>query len=535
MTERDPQAELEKKINPQYRRIGRLEVEPTVFFGSAILILLFVAIGATNAERARDVFGDALSFILTNFGWHFILVANFLLGLAIYFALSPMGRVRLGGADARPHFGVWAWFAMLFSAGMGIGLLFYSVAEPVMHFDSKPLMSAEVEATTGAAVETERNAVAIEDAMAITYFHWGLHAWGIYAIVGAAIAYFSYNRGLPLSIRSSLHPLIGDRIYGAPGSIVDLISVVATLFGVATSLGIGVMQINAGVESVFPSVPYGLATQVGLIVIITGFATVSVVLGLDRGIRRLSELNMALAGVLLVAVFLLGPTVHLLDAFVQNLGGYAERFLQLSFRAEAYGRGDDWQHGWTLFFWAWWIAWSPFVGMFIARISYGRTVREFIVGVLAVPSLLAFLWLSVFGNTALYSELHGGGGIVEAVNENNAVALFELLSRFPLPMLTSILAIFVVTVFFITSSDSGSLVIDTITAGGHPRPPVMQKVFWAVTEGVVAAVLLFAGGLNALQTGSVVTGLPFSLVILVMCYGLFLGLRQEVRGGTEIK
>ena len=510
------QARIEDRIDPICRRVGGLQIQPTVFFGSAGIILAVLIFGVGFPAVAEKIFSAVLNAINANGGWFYVLCVNVFLVFSIYLACSPLGRIRLGGPDARPNYSRWSWFAMLFSAGMGIGLLFYSVAEPIGFFTDPPF---------GAEPET---AAAAAQAMALTHFHWGFHAWGIYGVVAIAIAFFAYNKGLPLTIRSAFHPLIGDRIYGPAGNLIDLLAVVATMFGVATSLGLGAMQVNAGLQWLFPQVGYGVFSQIVLIVFITICATVSVVLGLDRGIRVLSEFNIVVASALLIAVFLLGPTVFLIDTFFQNVGTYLGRLTSMSLWSQGYQETRG-HHGGTVFYWGWWIAWAPFVGMFIARVSFGRTVREFVVGVLLVPTLINCLWLSVFGNAALHVELFGSGGLVAMVDENFAMALFELLGTYPFSSFTALVAILVITVFFVTSSDSGSLVIDTITAGGHPHPPVGQKVFWAVTEGLVAIALLMAGGLSALQTGAVSTGLPFALVILVMCFGLHRGLRDELR------
>ncbi len=492
-----------------------LDLHPTVFFGSAGLIILMVVGSLLSLDTAGTFFADLQGMIAESAGWFFVLVVNVFLLFGLVVLLSPAGRIRLGGDDAKPSFSYASWFAMLFSAGMGIGLLFFSVAEPLYHFVDPP--HADVIAGTSEA------AVA---AMRTTYFHWGLHAWGIYALVGLALAYFSFNRGLPLTLRSAFVPLLGDRVHGPLGSVIDILAVVATLFGVATSLGIGVQQVNAGLDYLF-GIAQTPSTQVILIVIITGMATASVVSGLDKGIRRLSEFNVAVALLLLLFVLLAGPTLFELNGWVQNMGQYAQRFLALSTWTETY-QGTKWQNGWTVFYWAWWIAWSPFVGMFIARISRGRTIREFMLGVLLVPTLVTFLWLSLFGNAALHQELFGGGGLAAVVQDNMPVALFELFKTMPGGTIASGLGVIVVVTFFVTSSDSGSLVIDIITAGGNTNPPMPQRIFWALLEGGVAAALLLGGGLVALQTASITTGLPFAFVLLLMCWSLGKALRADV-------
>ncbi|MGF1496722.1 MAG: BCCT family transporter [Elainellaceae cyanobacterium] len=495
------------------------DFHPEVFLVSAALILGFVVITLIRRDEAESTFSDIQTFVSEAMGWFFILSASIFLGVVVIFAFSKFGKIRLGGPNAQPEFPTFAWIAMLISAGMGIGLMFWSVAEPIYHIQSPPAFIGNIEPNSVGAAQ---------QALGITYFHWGLHAWGIYALVGLGLAFFAYNRGLPLTIRSVFYPILGDRIYGWVGNAIDILSVAATLFGLATSLGFGVQQVNAGLSFLF-----GLADntiiQVVLIAIITGFATMSVVSGLDAGVRRLSELNMILAAILMGFVLLVGPTLFILGSFVQTTGYYVASLPTLSFWTETF-EGTNWQNGWTVFYWAWWISWSPFVGIFIARVSRGRTVREFILGVLLLPSLLTFLWMSVFGGTALFLELAEGtaGSISSAVDENVATALFVMLQQLPLTGITSFVGIVLVVVFFVTSSDSGSLVVDNLTSGGKLDSPIPQRVFWAAMEGVVAAVLLLGGGLQALQTAAITTGLPFAIILLVMCYSLYRGLNDEL-------
>jgi len=485
-----------------------------VFGISAALIFLFVALTLLNLNAAEAVFTTVKNGITHTFGWLLILCVQGFLLFTVYLAISRFGHIRIGGIGAQPDYTRPAWFAMLFSAGMGIGLMFWSVAEPVTHFQNAPGVSGI-------------NLDSAARAMDLTFLHWGFHAWGIYAMVGLALAYFSYNKGLPLTIRSAFHPLLGKRIDGPFGNLIDIAAVVATLFGVATSLGFGVSQINAGLNYLF-GISISSTVQLVLIAFITTVATGSVVSGLDRGIKFLSQLNLFAALLLIAFLLFLGPTLFLLKSVVQDTGHYLQNLLTLGTWAEAYSRDDSWQGNWTVFYWSWWIAWSPFVGMFIARISYGRTVREFVLGVLVVPSALTFIWISTLGGSALYEVLFVDNSIAEAVNANLSTALFELLARFPLTEVTSLLAIFLVFVFFVTSSDSGSLVIDIITSGGNLDPPVVQRVFWAVTEGVVAAVLMLGGGLTALQTASITTGLPFAIILILMAWGLLKAFREEM-------
>lgn len=486
-----------------------VDIHPWVFFGSAAIILFFVAVTIFFHQTMGNVFQSMQSVMSTYAGWFFIATMNVVLMFVVLLALSRFGDIRLGGPDAEPEFSTSSWFAMLFSAGMGIGLLFYGVAEPMFHYGANPL-------TKPGTIEAARKA------MDITFLHWGLHPWGVYTIVGLALAFFSFNKGLPLSIRTAFFPIFGDRIYGGIGNTIDILATVATLFGVATSLGLGVQQVNAGLNHLW-GIEQSTTVQVLLIIGITAIATWSVVKGLDKGIRRLSEINIVLAAGLGLFVLVLGPTLFILNGTVENIGYYVQFLPQLSTWNETYEH-TQWQHGWTIFYWAWWIAWSPFVGMFIARVSYGRSIREFVFGVLLAPTFITFLWITIFGNTALHIEMFGAGGISAAVQENIPISLFVLLENFPLSSVTSILGIIVIVTFFVTSSDSGSMVIDIITSGGNPNPPVLSRLFWALLEGVVAAALLMGGGLVALQTACITTGLPFAAILLGMCIALYKGL-----------
>ena len=490
-----------------------LNIHPVVFWGTAGFIVLFVSLSLLNISRMNTFFVYLHSFISEKAGWFYVLSVNVFLVFCLYLLFSRFGTIRLGGAKAQPEFTYWGWFAMLFSAGMGIGLVFYSVAEPISHYHEPPFGQGDT-------------IQAAQLSMNLTLLHWGFHCWGIYALVGLALAFFSFNRGLPLTMRSAFYPLLGEKIHGPIGNIVDILAAVATLFGLATSLGLGVQQINAGLDHVF-GIQQHITIQVALIAVITSFATISVVLGLDRGIRRLSLLNMWLALTLLLFLLFSGPTLFLFDALIQNIGQYLRNLPELGTWTETYQQ-TNWQDEWTLFYWGWWIAWSPFVGMFIARISKGRTVREFLLGVLLVPTLMTTIWVTIFGNSALYIELFGNGGLVEAVSTNLAVALFVLLEHFPFSALSSLLGIVVVVIFFVSSSDSASLVVDIITAGGNTNPPVKQRIFWASMEGIVAAVLLLGGGLQALRTASLSSGLPFTIVLMAMCASLLIGLKQEL-------
>ncbi|HKK68801.1 MAG TPA: BCCT family transporter, partial [Bacteroidales bacterium] len=405
-----------------------------------------------------------------------------------------------------------AWFAMLFSAGMGIGILFWGVAEPIYHYITP-------------AMEQGETPLAAQQAINFSFLHWGLHAWGIYAMVGLALAFFAFNQKLPLSFRSVFYSLFGDRIYGRTGDVIEILAIISTVFGLATSLGFGVKQVNSGLNYLF-GLPNNTIAQVFLIIGITLIATGSVVSGINSGVKKLSEINIKLAAILMLFVLIVGPTVLILDSYGQNIGNYIHNFFYNSFWTESY-RGTSWQDSWTIFYWAWWISWSPFVGMFIARVSRGRTIREFVLGVLIVPTLLTFLWLTVFGGTALHFEMQGIGDIAETVQEDVSVSLYALLNQYPFAMVSNILALLLIVSFFVTSSDSGSLVVDMFASGGKIDTPVFQRIFWAFSIGAVAAVLLLGGGLNALQTAAIATGLPFTLILLVMGRSLYNGIRKE--------
>lgn len=488
------------------------DVDIPVFWPSAIVIIFFIALTLIVGEPMDKVFTTVQDSISDNGGWFFILSVNFFLIMMIYIAFSKFGKIRLGGNQAKPEFTKGAWFSMLFSAGMGIGILFWSVGEPLFHFMSPPQGEGQTVNAARLSMET-------------TFLHWGLHAWGIYALVGLALAFFTFNKKLPLTISSVFHPLFGKRVHGPIGKIINVLAVVATLFGLATSLGLGVQQVSAGLNHLF-GWSDTINLQVILITLITLAATASVVAGLSAGVKRLSQLNIIIGALFLLFMLIVGPSLFIADSFVQNVGSYVQNFFALSFWTESYQQ-SDWQNSWTVFYWAWWISWSPFVGMFIARISRGRTIKEFVLGVLIVPSLLTFLWLSAFGGSALFLEINNIADLTSAVSENVATSLYVLLEQFPLSSITSIVGVLLVTSFFITSSDSGSLVVDSLTAGGKLDAPVPQRIFWALTEGAIAAVLLIGGGLKALQTAAIITGLPFTIILITMVFSLLRGLQDE--------
>ncbi|HSH57916.1 MAG TPA: BCCT family transporter [Halomonas sp.] len=506
-----------------------MDLHSTVFMVSSVVILLFVILTLAMQAQMEPIFDAMFSFLTTKLTWVFLLGANVFVILALVLIFTPMGKVRIGGAHAKPNFGYAGWFAMLFAAGMGIGLMFYGVSEPLGHYgtalggiglgedglrtDWAPLGGAEGDP-----------AGAVSLSMAATIFHWGLHPWGAYAIVGLSLAIFSYNKGLPLTMRSIFYPVLGERIWGWPGHLIDILAVFATLFGLATSLGLGATQASAGLNYLF-GIPDSNLTLVLLILGITLVALGSIMLGVDKGVQRLSQLNMALALLLLLFVIAVGPTLMIATGVFENLLGYVKNLPAL---AMPFGREDaNFTQGWTAFYWAWWIAWSPFVGMFIARVSRGRTVREFLIAVLVVPTLASVVWMTAFGTTAIDQVINQG--ITKVQDAALELQLFTMLEYLPLTTITSFVGIVLVIVFFITSSDSGSLVIDSITAGGKVDAPKPQRVFWALIEGGIAIALLLGGGLGALQTAALTTGLPFTLVLLVGCYAIVKGLMSEPR------
>lgn len=492
---------------------------PVMSVGAGLLVMAFVWFTVASPDYANGLYTSIKDFIARDLAWYYVGFISFVLLLVVWLIFSRYGDIRLGQDTDQPEFSNFSWFSMLFGAGIGIGILFWSIAEPIYHFQDNPLIAQGQQLTEEAA----------QVAMRISIFHWGLHGWALFGLTGFILAYFHYRKGLPLSIRSSLYPIFGDRIYGPIGHVADLLAVFGTVFGIATSLGLGAQQMNAGLNYLM-GFEVSTGNQVVLIAVISAIATLSVLSGLHKGIRLLSELNMRLTMVILGLFVVVGPTAYLLGALVTNLGDYLVNAVELGFWVDPDPQGQ-WQGWWTIFYWGWWIAWAPFCGIFIARISKGRTVREFMIGVLVAPTLLAAIWITLFGNAALFLELFGDGGVVAAVNEDTTMALFKTIelmvgTDWLVTLMAGTCVVMLVT-YFVTSADSATLVICTLVSMGNPQPLARYRVFWGAAIGAVAAVLLLAGGLKALQTASVVAALPFSFILIMAIYGLFKSLREE--------
>ncbi|MFF3066478.1 BCCT family transporter [Oerskovia sp. NPDC057915] len=490
---------------------------PRVFYPAAGLILLFVLLAMVFTDGTTAVLSTLQADVIGAFGWYYVLIVAGFVIFALWMGLSRFGDIVLGKDDETPLFRLPVWFAMLFATGMGIGLVYWGAAEPLTHFASpKPGVTGDPAALAQAA-------------MGQSYLHWGVHAWAIYVVAGLALAYAIHRKGRPVSIRWALEPLLGDRVKGRLGDVVDVVAVLGTVFGVATSLGFGVLQIGAGLGFLNVADP-GLALQIGLIVGITAVATLSVASGLGRGMKWLSNGNMVLAGVLALTVLVVGPTLFLLRDYVQSMGYYLQNVIRLTFDTTAF-QGDaglEWQSSWTIFYWGWWISWAPFVGVFIARISRGRTIREFVMGTLLVPTLVTFLWFSVFGGSALYRQIFGDGGLIGADGSvDTDTVLFQLLGDLPGGPVLTVLAIVLIGVFFVTSADSGSFVVGMLTSGGDPHPAVWNRILWAVLSGLLSIALLISGGLTALQTAAILIALPFSVVMIGMALSTVIALREE--------
>ena len=523
----------------RYKKLFGLDIYLTpVFIISSITIVVFIVGSLIFQEQATKLFGDVRVWLTTNLDWLFMITANLVFLFCLVVAISPLGKIRLGGADAKPEYSNITWLAMLFAAGVGIGLLFFGVSEPITYFQGGSYSPLGTETIYNPDTEySTENVPDINDpkvktaaslGIATTVFHWGLQGWAIYAVVGLALAFFAYNRGLPLLIRSAFYPIFGDRIWGWTGHIIDTFAIFAGIFGLATSLGLGVQQVTSGLDHLF-GIPANGWTMSLLIVGITCIALISVMSGINVGIKRLSQFNIILAFVLLLTIFVLGPTRYIFQSMFAGLGTYVMKIVPLS---NWVGREDtSFFHDWTTFYWAWWIAWAPFIGTFIARISKGRTVREFVIFVLLLPTLLCLIWFGAFGGTAIHQFLTDGyTGVTEQVEKfNYPIALFEMLGELPVSLLLSCAAMLLTIIFFVTSSDSGSLIIDIIAAGGKVDAPIPQRVFWCTAEGLVAIALLLGGGLKALQAASLSTGFPFAIVLLGMGGCVLAGMIKERR------
>ena len=489
------------------------QLNKRVFVSASSIIIALLLYTAALPNQAQTLFTLIQSSIVDNGSWFYVLTVAFIFFFVIFLGFSRYGGIRLGPDHSTPDYPLVTWLSMLFAAGMGIGLMFFGVAEPLMHYVAPPT------AETG-------TVAAVQEAMKMTFFHWGLHAWAIYAIVALVLAYFSYRHNLPLTLRSALYPLIGDKIYKWPGDLVDTFAVVSTVFGIATSLGLGASQVNAGFSYLF-EIDVSTTNQIIIMSVITSLAVISVATGLDKGIRILSEANMVLAVALLALIFILGPSVFLLKAYLQNIGAYLSDIVHNTFNLFAYKK-TNWIGGWTIFYWGWWLAWAPFVGLFIARISRGRTIREFILGVMLIPTVFTLLWMTIFGNSAI-DLVHNQGiaSLGEMVSQDSSVALFVFLESFPLTTMLSFISVLMIVIFFVTSCDSGAMVVDMICSNGSNETPLWQRVYWAVGIGIVAAILLIAGGLSALQTMTIASALPFAIVLLLAIVGLIKALRVE--------
>jgi choline/glycine/proline betaine transport protein len=508
-------------------------IAPRVFWPAGIVILAMVLFGAIFTDAAYTALTETRDWISNVLGWYYVAIIATFIVFSLAIGASRYGRMKLGQPDSKPEFSTMSWLAMLFSAGMGIGLVFWGVAEPLAHTQFPPGGESRLEPESVAAAQ---------EAMNVTFVHWGIHAWAIYVVVALAIAWAVHRKGRPLSLRWALEPLLGERVRGWLGDVVDILAIGGTIFGVATSLGLGVLQINAGLDDLGILAP-STGAQMAIIAVITGTAIWSVITGIHKGIKWLSNTNVVLAVALLLFVLFAGPTLFLIREFFEAIGFYAQNVLRTTFTTYNFfgADGEATMTGWTAFYWGWWISWAPFVGMFIARISKGRTIREFVFAVLGVPTIVSFLWFSVLGGTALQRQLFGEGGLEAFPSEQ---ALFSVLDGLPLSGIVTAVAVLLVCTFFVTSSDSGSLVVDMIASGGKTDPPKTTRVFWATMEGLVAAVLLWVGsvvtvqvageevanpGLTALQAASIAAALPFSVVMLGMCWSTLRALQSEYR------
>lgn len=498
-----------------------LVVNKTVFLSALAVIIFSIGFTLIFEEQAERYFGAAQSYVSNHGGWIYTLAVNLFIVFCLYMAFSKFGSIRLGGKKSKPEFSRWAWFAMLFSAGIGNGLVLFSIADPVRDFLNPPRLAGE------------EPALIAQEAINFSFLHHGIHGWAIYSVVGLSLAYFTFNRKMPLTLRSVFYPLLGNRIYGWMGDVIDIMAVITTLFGLATTIGFGVGQINSGLTHVF-GIPSSLFYQVVIIIGVTLAATISAFSGVNRGVQMLSKLNVRVATAIFILVLLLGPTTFIFRAYIQNVGSYLIHFVDMSTWTEAL-RGTDWQKMRTIMYWGWWISWSPFVGTFIARISRGRTIKEFILGVLILPALVTFLWFSAFGGITMRDILLGDTAMIAAVNENISTAIYVFFEKFPLAIVLKSLGVILISSFIITSADSGALVVDSITSGGNPKARPMQRVIWAIATGLIAAVLMYGGGLDALQTVVTISGLPFAILLVLMCFSLYRGLNEDYQKSERKK
>ncbi|TXE07758.1 BCCT family transporter [Gelidibacter salicanalis] len=490
-----------------------LVVNKTVFLTAIAAIIFTVGFTLIFEEQADYYFGMAQTFVSAHGGWIYTLVVNLFIVFCLYMAFSKFGKIRIGGHKAKPEFSLWAWFAMLFSAGIGNGLVLFSIADPVRDFLNPPRLAGH------------EPALIAQEAINFSFLHHGIHGWAIYSVVGLSLAYFTFNRKMPLTLRSAFYPLLGNRIHGWMGDLIDIMAVITTLFGLATTIGFGVGQINSGLTHVF-GIPSSLFYQVLIILGVTLAATISAFSGVNKGVQMLSKLNVRVASAIFLLVLILGPTTFIFKSYIQNIGSYLVHFIDMSTWTESL-QGTDWQKTRTIMYWGWWISWSPFVGTFIARISKGRTIKEFILCVLILPALVTFLWFSAFGGTTMRDILLGDTAMIAAVNDNISTALYVFFDKFPLAMLLKVLGVILICSFIITSADSGALVVDSITSGGKLKTPRYQRVIWAVAIGVIASVLMYGGGLNALQTVVTISGLPFAILLVLMCFSLYRGMTED--------
>lgn len=498
-----------------------LVVNRNVFIPAIAILILSITFTLLFQDQADYYFALAQDTVSTHGGWIYTLAANVFIIFCLYIAFSKFGGIRIGGSEARPEFSNWAWFSMLFSAGVGNGLVLFSIADPVRDFLNPPRLAGQ-----------DPTLIA-QEAINFSFLHHGIHGWAIYSVVGLSLAYFTYNRKMPLTLRSAFYPILGNKIYGWMGDLVDIMAVITTIFGLATTIGFGVGQINAGFTHVF-GIPSTLFYQIIIIVAITGIATLSAFSGVNKGVRLLSLLNVRVAALIFLIILLLGPTTFIFRSYIQNVGSYLVNFVDMATWTETF-TDTSWQKIRTIMYWGWWISWSPFVGTFIARISKGRTIKEFILGVLLLPAAVTFLWFSAFGGISMNDILLGDTAIINAVNDDISTAIYVFFEKFPLAMLLKVLGVILICSFIITSADSGALVVDSITSGGKLNTPKFQRVIWAVSIGAVASILMYGGGLNALQTAVTISGLPFAIILLIMCYSLLKGIREDYQEANRKK